>query len=241
VAPLAATIVIAGMALGPKTVHAEAPSKKPIYDDFELLPTTTNVTIISPPSTVAQAVAAPAADEETSRPRRPAPTDRLAVQIGRARMFLHKHTVKAEDAINSAMDRAFSLEQSFTSTIASLAPPKESGEKLMPGAVYVLVAAMAGSIVARNRNIFVRASLPIAFGVGAGWVVLPITMRNVGDLTWRYEQRFPAAASTHLMVRESIEKGWSFAKTHKDVGVRMVDEKVTGAREAVEGWVRKGK
>ena len=238
-APLAATIVLSSVALWPQTAYAEAPSKKSIYDDFELPPT--NLSIASPPSTPSQVVATPAADEDVSRPGRPTPTDRLAVQIGRARMFLHKYTLKAEDAVNSTMDRAFSLEQSFTSTIASLAPPKESGEKVMPGVVYVLVAAMAGSIVARNRNILLRASLPVAFGVGAGWVVLPLTMRNVGDLAWRYEQRLPAVASTHLKVRESIGQGWNFAKTHKDVGIRIVDEKVTDAREAMEGWVRKGK
>jgi MICOS complex subunit MIC26 len=238
VAPLAATVAITTLALRPQTVHAEAPSKKPIYDDFELPPTSVPISAPSPSPSQTSATA----DGEDSRPRRrPAPTDRLAVQIGRARLFLHRHVARAEDAVNATMDRAFSLEQSFTSTIASLAPPRESGEKVMPGAVYVLVASMAGTIVVRNRNIFLRASLPLALGVGAGWVVLPITMRNVGDLAWRYEQRFPAVASAHLKVRESIDKGLSSAKVHKDVGVRMVDEKVSGAMGAVEGWVRKGK
>jgi organizing structure protein 2 len=156
-------------------------------------------------------------------------------------MFLYRQAVCAEDAVNSAADSAFNLEQSFTGTIASLAPARESGEKLMPGAVYVLVAAMAGSIVARNRNVALRAAAPLALGIGAGWTVLPVTMGNVSALAWRYEQRFPAVASAHLKVRESIEQGWSFARAHKNVGVRYIDEKVTTARESVEGWVAKGK
>ena len=139
------------------------------------------------------------------------------------------------------MDSAFHLEQSFTSSIAALAPPRESGEKLMPGAIYVLVAAMAGSIITRNRNILLRATMPLALGIGAGWTVLPVTMRNVSDLAWKYEQRFPAVAESHIKLREGIQKGVSFAKVHKDVGVRYVDEKVTDAREAVEGWVKQGK
>ncbi|KAL2104484.1 hypothetical protein VUR80DRAFT_398 [Thermomyces stellatus] len=155
-------------------------------------------------------------------------------------MFLYGKAVAAEDAVNSAVDSAFNLEQSFTSTVASLAPPRESGERLMPGAVYVLVAAMAGSIVARNRNVLLRATAPLAFGIGAGWVTLPITMNNVAALAWKYEQRFPAVASTHVKIRESVEQGWSFAKVHKDVGLRYVDDKVTSTREAIEGWVRKG-
>ncbi|KAF7558660.1 hypothetical protein G7046_g5487 [Stylonectria norvegica] len=139
------------------------------------------------------------------------------------------------------MDKAFNLEQSFTGTIASLAPPRNSGEQLMPGAIYVLVAAMAGSIITRRRNILLRAGLPLVLGIGAGWAVIPITMRNVSDLTWKYEQKFPVVAESHIRVREGILKGISFAKVHTNLGVRMIDDKVTDAREAVEGWVQKGK
>lgn len=139
------------------------------------------------------------------------------------------------------MDSAFDLEQSFTTTLANLAPSRDSGEKLMPGAIYVLVAAMAGSIVTRNRNILLRASVPLAMGIGAGWTVLPVTSRNVADLAWKYEQRVPAIAETHLQIKDGLRKGVSFAKVHKDLGVRMVDEKVTDARETVEGWVKQGK
>lgn len=238
-APVTASLVLGGLALRPQTVHAEAPSRKPIYDDLELAPPAKT----TPPANPAPAVPAaqPTASEPaTQTPRRPSPTDRLAAQIGRARMFLYGQAVVAEDAVNSAVDSAFNLEQSFTSTVASLAPPRESGERLMPGAVYVLVAAMAGSIVARNRNVLLRATAPLAFGVGAGWVALPITMNNVSELAWKYEQRFPAVASTHVKARESVEQAWSFARVHKDVGLRFVDDKVTSTREAVEGWVRKG-
>jgi MICOS complex subunit MIC26 len=163
------------------------------------------------------------------------------VQIGKVRQFLHGYAIGAEDAVNRTMDRAFHLEQSFTGTIASLAPARESGERLMPGAIYVLVAAMAGSIVTRNRNIVLRAAAPLALGIGAGWVVLPLTMTNVSGLAWKYEQRFPAVAQAHLDVRRGIEKGWSFAKVHTNVSTQYVDDKVTDAREAVEGWVKKGK
>jgi organizing structure protein 2 len=165
----------------------------------------------------------------------------LAVHIGRGRLALYKYAVAAENKVNETMDSAFNLEQSFTSTIASLAPSRESGEQLMPGTIYVLVAAMAGSIITRNRSIVLRASLPLALGIGAGWTVLPITMRNISDLTWKYEQRFPVVAESHIRLRKSLLNSVSFAKAHSNLGVRYVDEKVTDAREAVEGWVQKGK
>lgn len=139
------------------------------------------------------------------------------------------------------MDSALHLEDSFTSTIASLAPAPQTGEKLMPGTLYVLVAAMTGSIISRNRNIILRAAVPFAVGVGAGWVVLPVTMRNVSDLLWKYEQRFPAVADGHIRTRESIEKAWRMARVHTKQAVDIVDDKIGSSRGAVEDWVKKGK
>ncbi|KAF4467328.1 mitochondrial [Fusarium albosuccineum] len=237
-APLA-TLALGGMALTPATVFAEGPSdfkRKPIYDDIEI--PSSNPAPVSPPPVPAQPTEPV---DEDDKSRSPTPTDRLAVQVGKARLALYKYAVTAENKVNETMDSAFNLEQSFTSTIASLAPSRESGEQLMPGAIYVLVAAMAGSIITRNRSIVLRASLPLALGIGAGWTVIPVTMRNVSDLTWKYEQRFPVIAESHVRLRESIRNGVSFAKTHSKGGVRYVDEKVTDAREAVEGWVQKGK
>lgn len=171
----------------------------------------------------------------------PTPTDRLATQVRGARLFLYRHACAAEDAVNRTMARAFRLEKSFTDTVASLAPPVESGEKLMPGLVYVLVAAMAGSIVTRRSNILLRAAVPAGFGVAMGWTVLPVTMTNVGDLAWQYEKRFPAVAEGHLRTKEAWCGGLDFARAHRRVAVATVEEKVKTARETVEDWVRKGK
>lgn len=139
------------------------------------------------------------------------------------------------------MDSALHLEDSFTSTVASLAPSPQSGEKLMPGTLYVLVAAMTGSIVSRNRNIVLRGAIPLAVGIGAGWVVLPVTMRNVSDLLWKYEQRFPAIADGHIRTREGVEKAWRMARIHTKQAVDIVDDKISGGRAVVEDWVKKGK
>ncbi|PBP17628.1 hypothetical protein BUE80_DR011593 [Diplocarpon rosae] len=233
-APIATSAVIAGIALFPKNgLHAEAPeeisSRKPIYDDYEI-PAAPAKPLSSSEKT------APSPPKSTS----PTPTDRLAVQIGKTRMFLYNHVAAAENKVNELMDSALNLEDSFTSTVASLAPAPQSGEKLMPGTLYVLVAAMTGSIVSRNRNVFLRATVPLAVGIGAGWIVLPVTMRNVSDLLWKYEQRFPAVADGHIRTREGIEKSWRMARMHTKQAVDIVDEKVSSGRRAVEDWVKKG-
>jgi organizing structure protein 2 len=205
-------------------------SRKPIYDDYEAIPAPLTKTVPSSGST-----------ESPKKPSSPTPTDRLAAQIGKTRLFLHAHVAAAENKVNEFMDSALHLEESFTSTVASLAPPPQSGEKLMPGALYVLVAAMTGSIVSRNRNIVLRAMVPLAVGVGAGWVVLPHTMRNVADLLWKYEQRFPAIADGHIRTREGIQRAWYMARIHSQQAVNIVDDKVTAGRAVVEDWVQKGK
>lgn len=269
-APLAAA-ALGGIAFSPAVVFAEGPKvrqalsspsllfgdilfvvlqlltepneqRKPIYDDAETF--SPQPAAPSLPSLPAILPSKPTTDDDNKaadHEHSPTPTDRLAVQIGRARLFLYDIAVAAENKVNQTMDSAFDLEQSFTRTIASLAPPRESGEKLMPGAIYVLVAAMAGSIVTRNRNVVLRATVPFALGVGAGWTVLPITMRNVSDLAWKYEQKFPAVAESHVKLREGFQRGIHFAKVHKDVGMQYVDDKVTNVREAVENWVAQGK
>jgi organizing structure protein 2 len=156
-------------------------------------------------------------------------------------MFLHARVAAAEARVNSMMDSFLHLENSFTSTIASLAPPPQSGEKLMPGTLYVLVAAMTGSIISRNRNIVLRGVVPLAVGIGAGWIVLPITMRNISELLWKYEEKFPAIADGHLRTRKSIQRAWEMTRVHTQAAVSTVDEKIGESREAIEGWVRKGK
>ncbi|KAI1828471.1 putative mitochondrial protein [Xylaria intraflava] len=258
-APFMAATLIGG-ALFPSVALAEAPSqqqqkqvresllprKKPIYDDLEVTPLPKNTA--PEPSLASDTVPAfpeplPGSSEEEQQVvlRTPTPTDRLAAQIRQARLFLYKQVVSAEDGVNAAIDRGFNLERSFTSTIASLAPPRESGEKLMPGLVYVLVASMTGSIMSRNRNILLRASLPLALGVGAGWLVIPITMGNVSNLLWTYEQRFPVVADTHVRTREGIQRGWYMTKVHAELGRSYIDEKISDARDILEDWVKKGK
>jgi MICOS complex subunit MIC26 len=204
--------------------------KKPIYDDEETYPSS-HTQIQSPPT----------ASTTIAKYQSPTPTDRLAAQISKSRMYLHARVAATENKVNSLMDSFFHLENSFTGTIASLAPSPESGEKLMPGCLYVLVAAMCGTIISRNRNILLRSIVPLAVGIGAGWVVLPLTMHNISDLLWTYEEKFPVLAENHLRTRKGIERSWELARIHKDGAVRIVDEKIVQGREAIEGWVKKGK
>lgn len=233
-------------------------SKKPIYDDYDAPPTTATLPELakpaadSPQTSTTSAITAMITGNTTtspsqeptstpSHPRSPTPTDRLAAQIRHARLWLYARASRAENSVDQLLNSVFDAEASVASTLSSLAPPPESGERLMPGAVYVLVSSMAGSIFVRNRNVVLRVAGPVGFGLAAAWTVLPVTMGNVSNLLWEYERRFPAVADAHLKTKEGIEKGISFAKVHARIGAEKVEETVHEAREAVEGWVRKGK
>lgn len=184
----------------------------------------------------------PSAEHSTTKPASisPTPTDRLAGQIRRFRLALHSSAVKAEDAANDALTESLRLEHSFTSTIASLAPSKESQERLLPNGLYVLIAAMGAQIITRNRSLPVRFALPFLVGIGAANAVLPETSKNVGDLIWIYEKKYPVIAENHIRVKERVIKFWETGKAHSAMSVHMLEDKVGEARESIEKWVSKG-
>ncbi|KAI9781895.1 MAG: hypothetical protein M1816_002159 [Peltula sp. TS41687] len=262
IVPIAAGLLAAGTATFPlRNVYAEtsealsssssssstsssSSSKKPIYDDDPSNKKSNPPPPPPPPppqpSPNPATSTGPTHDSSESRST-PSPTDLLAQQIRRTRLFVHAHAVAAEDRLNELMSSFLDLETSFTNTVASLAPPKESGEQIMPGLIYVLVASMAGSIVSRNRNILLRGTVPLAVGIGAGWLFLPITTRNVADLLWRFEQKAPVVSETHLRIRRAVDETWRRARETGRSTIRAVDRTVQGGRDGLEEWVRKGK
>ena len=100
---------------------------------------------------------------------------------------------------------------------------------------------MAGSIVSRNRNILLRASVPFAVGIGTAWVVLPHTTRNVADLVWTFEEKAPIIAENHMRIRGAAEEGWRQTKTRVNATTSWLDEKTTQSQENIKGWMRKEK
>jgi organizing structure protein 2 len=106
------------------------------------------------------------------------------------------------------------MEHSFTGTISSLKPAPQTGESVMPGALYTLIAAMGASVMVRNRNILLRATFPVAVGIGAGWYIIPHTMGNVADLLWEYEKRVPVVADAHLRAKDRAIKFYETGVAH---------------------------
>lgn len=203
------------------------PERKPIYSDHAALipkPKPSDTSPVSKPS-----------------PTSPTPTDRLTGQVRKARLFLYDQSLAAEDGINNLMSYVLQKETSFTNTIASLAPGRETGEQLLPGAIYVLVATMTGSIISRNRGLFLRATFPLALGITAGWMLIPVTMRNIADLSWEYEKRVPLISDTHAEISGFTKEAWRQTKVHAKLVSDWADGKAAAGRETVESWVKEAK
>ncbi|RMZ89494.1 hypothetical protein DV736_g3271, partial [Chaetothyriales sp. CBS 134916] len=213
------------------------PEKKPIYTSYAALAPTPTAT---PPSTTAY-TSEPSTPSSSSSSSYPTPTDWLTQEIKRGRLALVKLASKAEDSTNSALTWAFNEETKITNTVVSLAPAPETGEKLLPGAIYVLVAALTGSIVSRNRGIFLRTLTPLGVGIAAGWVLLPVTMTNVSDLIWEWEKKVPAISEAHIKTREVIVDAWNQLERGGKKVVSEVESGAEGARKGIEKWVEKGK
>lgn len=104
----------------------------------------------------------------------------------------------------------------------------------------MIVSAMAGSIVSRNRGVFLRTASPLAFGTAAAWYLLPVTMRNISDLVWEYEKQVPVVAEQHLKIRDQAEYIWTTGVAHSGMARQRMEDKIGDARRKLEELVSKG-
>ncbi|GAA5857553.1 hypothetical protein JCM5353_007693 [Sporobolomyces roseus] len=80
-----------------------------------------------------------------------------------------------------------------------------SKDQLNPGAMYVAIATLAGSILGRNRNILVRAALPPAFLLISLDYFLPHTATNVWSKLKAVEAaHFPQTRDAREKIRSLI-------------------------------------
>jgi organizing structure protein 2 len=93
----------------------------------------------------------------------------------------------------------------------------------MPGALYVSVAGLAGTIIARNRkcltnyffqinylshlvhflgNVLLRIASPLFFTIAASYYFLPKTSHNISKKIHEYEQKSPKLLKVHYSISE---------------------------------------
>ncbi|KAJ2777819.1 hypothetical protein H4R18_004944 [Coemansia javaensis] len=168
-----------------RPVHAEG--KKPIYDD--------------------------GSGEQQQRRvpgGRGAEPVRLTAALRAAREAAADALGEAQRGGQRLVDGWIRAERSVERVVRSTVPETE---RLMPGALYVGVAALAGPIFTRRRNVLVRWASPFAFGAAAAAWFLPGTASVVARNVWgRYGD--PAA----------IDRACDSARALWDVQTRARDQ-----------------
>ncbi len=153
----------------------------------------------------------------------PEPPSALQQNITVARKFVVQKIKEADSGMRRAVDVWIGVEQDVERTIKEIAPKHE---RLLPGAIYVAVTGMSGSILARNRSLPIRFFSPILLALFSAQLFLPETTGNVGKLIWRYEQKIPEVAIVHQQV-----------STHVGYGMKKVEQTLEDGRHLVEGAV----
>lgn len=126
----------------------------------------------------------------------------LEDNIEKSRKWFASESEEAKKQVNGAFQKYLKAEKDVTSTVANL---KSEHEDMLPGSIYVLVAALSGSVMARRHNFLVRATLPLIIGAGAFRYFLPETFQNTRGLVWSWEKKSPRLAEVHINAEKQAD------------------------------------
>ncbi|CAJ0753376.1 23001_t:CDS:10, partial [Entrophospora sp. SA101] len=110
---------------------------------------------------------------------------KLEESIRDTRIKIIKSSKELEKKINNITDKWIEKEKHAEKLLKEVISPDE---KLMPNVLYIAVAGLAGTIVARNSNILVRIISPLLFTVSSSYYFLPKTSRNIASKLQEYEK-----------------------------------------------------
>ncbi|KAJ1980649.1 hypothetical protein H4R34_002370 [Dimargaris verticillata] len=109
------------------------------------------------------------------KPQPPGPS-RLQVAVKSARVEAQHYAELTRVHVQHFVDRWLSVEQSVQKTVKNTVA---KDEQIFPGALYVTVAGLAGSIAARQRNVLFRWTAPLAFAAVSSFYFMPKTARSI--------------------------------------------------------------
>ncbi|KAH9916977.1 apolipo protein O-domain-containing protein [Epithele typhae] len=154
----------------------------------------------------------------------------LEKHIGVARRTLTGTYEDAHGRVQALVSRWIGVEQAVETRVKALVAPDEP---LTPGILYVGVATLTGSVLARNRLLW-RLTLPPALLVLSLQHFLPKTAANVSAYLGELEDaHLPALAQKHAVANAHSAMAWEQAKD----AVRGGQESVTAALTRAAGGV----
>ncbi|KAJ3575205.1 hypothetical protein NP233_g1258 [Leucocoprinus birnbaumii] len=169
----------------------------------------------------------------------------LETQIGVVRRQVCQTYQDGRDYVQGWVSKWIGIEHAVENRIKAIISPQES---LTPGLLYVGVATLTGSILARNRVLLTRLILPPVFLVASAKHFLPRTSQNLSDYLGSIEDaHFPSFAEKHeiakahsVMTWERIKDATKDTRGHINSGAVSIVEKIqesTGLKlREVLGW-----
>ncbi|KAI0002499.1 apolipo protein O-domain-containing protein [Russula compacta] len=152
----------------------------------------------------------------------------LETQIGVARRAVIGVARDVHARVHGAVSQWIGIEQAVERRVKALIAPDEP---LTPALLYVGVASLSGSILARNRSVFARVLLPPTFFLLSSKYFLPKTTQNVSAYVGSLEeQHFPSLAQKHAVAIAHTHMTWEHLRA---AGIRGRDTVQDGLGSAV--------
>ncbi|KAI8992010.1 apolipo protein O-domain-containing protein [Mycotypha africana] len=161
---------------------------------------------------------------------------KLEEQVHYAQKYAHQTLQQGKSHVDTWVNKYKTVENDLKTDIDNII---DKNEEIMPNILYVGVAALAGTVIARRRNIVLRFLTSTTLAIGTSYYLLPKTTCNVGHKLQKLENRYPQLKSIHQQVDHAITD----ARKQADETVRKlrgtVDENTSFLRKKVEQNVDK--
>ncbi|KAF9528766.1 apolipo protein O-domain-containing protein [Crepidotus variabilis] len=156
----------------------------------------------------------------------------LENQIGVARRQAQSVYSDAHAEVQSWVAKWIGVEHAVEYRVKSIIA---KDEPLTPGALYVGVATLTGSIIARNRFLPTRLLLPPIFLIASAQHFLPKTSHNLSAYLGSLEDRyFPSVAQTHDIAKAHSAMTWERVKDATKDGRASAGKAVTSAVDSIQ-------
>ncbi|CAO3615317.1 unnamed protein product [Cunninghamella echinulata] len=155
---------------------------------------------------------------------------------------LEEHVAYAQKYANDALDEGKTHVNTLHSHIQSVENDIRGtvneiiaeDEEILPNVVYIGVAALAGTIIARNRNILLRFLTSTTLAVGASYYLLPKTSKNLCVQLEKLEHKYPELGKAHASVNETVND----VKKQIDDTLSSLSGQVAQGKELVKNQVK---
>ncbi|KAI8074172.1 apolipo protein O-domain-containing protein [Gongronella butleri] len=126
---------------------------------------------------------------------------KLEEHVAVAQKYVDDALEEGKTHVDSLHSQVRSVENDIRATINDIIA---EDEEVLPNAVYIGVAALAGTIIARNRNIVLRFLTSTAMAVGTSYYLLPKTTHNLAVQLEKLERKYPELAKAHDSVNDAV-------------------------------------